>query len=152
MSVSTRTLAIAGALILVIIIAAAFMLQGGEEQPPETPAGGEEEAEETTPREEEGVETLTIKVDLTEWRIDLDTTSVKRGTKVVFEVVNSGNYVHALAVRSPGGEVIASTPNFGPGGSATLEVTFEEEGVYILYCPVGNHANLGMTTEFTVKG
>jgi hypothetical protein len=54
-------------------------------------------------------------------------------------LVNEGRVTHALSVEGFG-----STGLVGPGGEAVLEFTVEEEGVFSIWCPVGDHRARGM--------
>ena len=42
------------------------------------------------------------------------------------------------------------TETIGPGESASVTVDLES-GTYEMYCPIGNHRDLGMTGEVTVS-
>jgi uncharacterized cupredoxin-like copper-binding protein len=64
-----------------------------------------------------------------------------RTGKVTLKVVNRGRLPHALAIVGPG--VKARTHTLAGGTSATLTVTLKN-GSYTLWCPVANHAALGM--------
>ena len=79
------------------------------------------------------------------FRVDLD-----QPGKVSFRVTNDGKTVHALEVEGPDGEV--ETENIQPGKSATLAVELGEEGEFVMYCPVGNHRELGMEGKVVVGG
>jgi uncharacterized cupredoxin-like copper-binding protein len=64
-----------------------------------------------------------------------------RTGKVTLRVVNRGRFPHALAIAGPGAK--ARTRTLAAGKSATLTVTLRN-GTYTLWCPVANHAALGM--------
>lgn len=64
-----------------------------------------------------------------------------------FDVTNDGGVDHALEIEGNGIE--EETETIGPGQSASLTVDLEA-GMYELYCPIGNHRDLGMTGEITV--
>jgi hypothetical protein len=64
-------------------------------------------------------------------------------------VTNNGTMAHALAVRGPG--VNLRLPGvLQPGQTSVLRVPGMQPGAYQVYCPVDNHAGMGMTTTFTV--
>lgn len=65
-----------------------------------------------------------------------------------FVVRNEGATVHALTIKGPGTND-AQTPIIPAGGSAELTVTLQP-GSYQLWCPVGNHRQLGMETTIEV--
>ncbi|MGY1948681.1 hypothetical protein [Nocardia asiatica] len=66
-----------------------------------------------------------------------------------FVVENSGSVSHDLVIEGPGVES-RRTPRIEGGGSGELAVTLEP-GSYTLWCSVGNHRELGMSTEITVS-
>jgi plastocyanin len=86
-----------------------------------------------------------VQVTLTEWSIKLSPSKVTPGL-IRFAVTNSGQVPHALAIAGT-----AERTAVIPGGErAILEVTLEA-GAYTLYCPVGNHRDLGMQAKLTVQ-
>jgi hypothetical protein len=64
-----------------------------------------------------------------------------RPGKVTLVVVNRGKIPHSLKIAGPG--VNGKTAMLASGKSARLTVTLKD-GAYRLWCPVGNHASLGM--------
>jgi uncharacterized cupredoxin-like copper-binding protein len=64
-----------------------------------------------------------------------------------FEATNDGGVDHALEIEGNGVE--EETETIGPGESASVTVDLES-GTYEMYCPIGNHRDLGMTGEVTV--
>ncbi|MBF6271031.1 hypothetical protein [Nocardia farcinica] len=66
-----------------------------------------------------------------------------------FVVENSGSVSHDLVIEGPGVES-RRTPRIEKGGSGELAVDLEP-GTYTLWCSVGNHRELGMSTEITVS-
>ena len=82
----------------------------------------------------------TIRVTEREFKIGISATRASAGP-VRFEIKNSGNYAHALAIAGAG--VSAKTKLIKPGGSAVLLVTLEH-GVYSIWCPLPGHAAQGM--------
>src|SRR5436309_4764130 len=90
----------------------------------------------------------TVKVNLSEWKIQLAPNRV-RPRPVVFEVTNAGVVPHAFEVE--GGRLETSTPQIRPGASATLSLDLRA-GSYEVYCPVGkgSHKMLGMMNHLTV--
>ncbi|MEB3779009.1 MAG: cupredoxin domain-containing protein [Desulfurococcales archaeon] len=145
------------ALIVIVIVAVGYMaLRQGMYETPTTPTGGYEyeeptETTEATMMEETGGETVTVKVELYEWGIEMSSREVKPGVKVVFEVVNKGSYTHALEIENKDLGFEAKTRSLRPGETAKLEVTFKEPGEYEVYCPIGNHRGLGMDDMLIVK-
>lgn len=66
-----------------------------------------------------------------------------------FTLTNDGQAPHALTIEQDGSE--ESTKTISPGESASVTVELES-GEYTLYCPVGNHRELGMEGTLTVGG
>jgi uncharacterized cupredoxin-like copper-binding protein len=81
----------------------------------------------------------TVKVTLKEFKVTPST--ALRAGKVTLVVMNKGKIPHALKVAGPG--VNAKTAVLAPGKSANLTVTLRD-GSTSLWCPIGNHASLGM--------
>jgi uncharacterized cupredoxin-like copper-binding protein len=64
-----------------------------------------------------------------------------------FEATNDGGVDHALEIEGNGIEEVTDT--IAPGESASVTVDLET-GTYEMYCPIGNHRDLGMSGEVTV--
>jgi len=56
------------------------------------------------------------------------------------------------ALRNDPGLLVATTELMAPGDSKTLNVTFEQAGVYQFVCTVPDHLGAGMTGTITVQG
>jgi uncharacterized cupredoxin-like copper-binding protein len=87
-----------------------------------------------------------INVDEKDFTIELSTMEFTPGT-YTFVTTNSGQTTHALEIEGQGLE--EETEDLAPGDTAELTVTLEA-GEYELYCPVGNHKDLGMKLDITV--
>lgn len=95
-----------------------------------------------------GSETGTmVTVDETDFALELSTDTFTPGV-YTFTITNSGDTTHALEIEGPGVED-AAIDQLAPGDTAELTVTLES-GDYTVYCPVANHADMGMTTTITV--
>ena len=109
---------------------------------------------------------LEVTVSLTEFAIDVDTTTLADGP-VIFQVRNDGAIVHNLRViatdltpddlpTSRGSvdeeqlEVVARTSDFEAGGSQTSTVEQLAPGNYVLICNVPGHYQNGMAVGFEV--
>ena len=68
---------------------------------------------------------------------------------VTIRVVNKGETQHALELEGAGVE--EETETIGPGESAELTVDLKP-GTYEIYCPIGNHRELGMDGTVVVGG
>ncbi|HSJ17982.1 MAG TPA: cupredoxin domain-containing protein [Solirubrobacterales bacterium] len=92
----------------------------------------------------------TVDVTMTDFEFDPKDPTVKPG-EVTFDVVNDGETLHNMEVEGPSGA--AELPeDLQPGDSGSFSVDLGEPGKYRFYCPVGNHEDLGMVGEVTVKG
>lgn len=89
----------------------------------------------------------TVQANLTEFTINLSTTTMKAG-HVQFDVSNTGKFTHALEITGQG--VDMKTQNLNAGQTATLEMDLVP-GKYEVLCPVGNHKDRGMDTTITVQ-
>ncbi len=85
----------------------------------------------------------------TDYELDPSDPTVQPGT-VSFKVTNDGGVAHNLEVEGPKGEEELEQ-DLGPGESGTLTVDLSQPGSYEMYCPVGNHRDLGMEGEITVR-
>lgn len=69
---------------------------------------------------------------------------------VTFVVTNAADIAHGFEVEGHGLEV--AIESIAPGTTDSLTVTFEESGEYVVYCPVGDHQERGMTGTVMVGG
>jgi uncharacterized cupredoxin-like copper-binding protein len=90
----------------------------------------------------------TVDISETEFALDPDSVDVKAGS-VTFEVTNDGAIVHNFEVEGNGVEE-ALPEDLAAGDSGALTVDLEP-GTYEMYCPIGNHADDGMTGEISVE-
>jgi uncharacterized cupredoxin-like copper-binding protein len=90
----------------------------------------------------------TVDMSMTDFALDPSNPTVKAGS-VTFNVTNDGQAPHALEVEGPGGEV--ETETLDAGGSEKLTVDLNQPGTYTMYCPVGNHRDMGMEGQVTVQ-
>jgi plastocyanin len=89
----------------------------------------------------------TVTVGLKEFRLLPSTKKLHTG-KVILVAVNRGKFPHALEIKGPG--VQAKTAMLRPGQSKRLTVTLRK-GTYSLWCPVSNHAEMGMRMTLKVS-
>ncbi|MGH2994373.1 MAG: plastocyanin/azurin family copper-binding protein [Solirubrobacterales bacterium] len=121
--------------------------------------GGDDDDEDTsaatTPTTEEtgaagGGDGETVDVTATDFKFDPSDPTVAPG-EVSFDVTNDGEAPHNLEVEGPTGQ--AELPeDLQAGDSGEFSVDLSEPGTYRFFCPVGNHEDLGMVGEVTVKG
>lgn len=110
----------------------------------------------------------TVRVVLTEWAVEPETTSVSAGT-IAFDAVNEGSMEHNLVVirtdlaaddlpfsddgsrvdEGASGEVVAEVDTLEPEdtGAVTVDLT---PGGYVLICNEPGHYKAGMYVSFTV--
>jgi len=90
-------------------------------------------------------------VDLTatDFKFDPSEPAVKSG-EVSFTLKNDGQTEHSLEIEDVDGEDVEIEGDVSPGSSGTLTANLAP-GSYEFYCPVGNHKEMGMTGEITVK-
>jgi plastocyanin len=89
-----------------------------------------------------------VDISATDFRFEPAEIAVDEPGAVRFRVANDGKSVHALEVESPAGEVV--TEEIRPEGAARLRAVLDKPGSYVMYCPVGNHRELGMEGEIVV--
>ncbi|HEU5316357.1 MAG TPA: sulfocyanin-like copper-binding protein [Chloroflexota bacterium] len=85
-------------------------------------------------------------------------TQVRAAAPLTFAARNVGpagdtspRHTHNLAIEGPNGQTIQSpVPNLTGGQSANITFAALPAGNYVLYCPVGQHRNNGMSVNFTV--
>jgi len=92
----------------------------------------------------------TVKLSATEFKFTPSDPSVDKAGKVTFDVSNDGSVDHALEVEGPNGEV--ETEPIAAGQSAKLTVDLSKPGKYEMYCPIGNHKEMGMKGTVTIAG
>jgi plastocyanin len=90
----------------------------------------------------------TVDVSLTDFAIDPPNPTVPAGT-VTFAVANDGATVHNLEIEGTGVEAELE-PDLQAGDSGELTVDLQP-GTYEYFCPIGNHAEMGMDGELTVE-
>jgi plastocyanin len=88
----------------------------------------------------------TVDLTATDFHFSPPAITVDAGT-VTFVLTNNGGSSHALTIEGNG--VDESSDTIGPGDSTELTVDLTE-GEYQIFCPVGNHADMGMVGTVTV--
>jgi plastocyanin len=99
--------------------------------------------EETT----NGTASQTFSIVESDFTLSPATVTVDGPGTYTFEATNDGGVDHALEIEGNGIE--QETDTIGPGESASVTVDLES-GTYEMYCPIGNHRDLGMSGEITV--
>jgi uncharacterized cupredoxin-like copper-binding protein len=96
----------------------------------------------------EAANAYTTEVTLHDHRIEMEKQLYAGPTN--FMVRNKGSMEHNLEVEGQGIEERFDR-NLKPGETRTMQVDLEP-GTYEAYCPVDNHEDRGMRTEFNVTG
>lgn len=110
----------------------------------------------------------TVTINLSEWHLDLSTTSVERGPSDL-QIVNSGLLLHELLVvrvegedtRLPtagrvvdiaavGDRLVGEVTELSPGDDVRVTLGLEP-GRYILFCNITGHYELGMNELLEVS-
>ncbi len=120
---------------------------GGEEDKGGEKTGGTSEQEAKQPA---GKPVATVTVSETEYKLRPSSPAVPKAGVVEFTARNDGKIDHSLEVEGPGGE--AETKVLKAGQSAKVKVDLSKPGTYTMYCPVGNHRQLGMVGKVKVAG
>jgi uncharacterized cupredoxin-like copper-binding protein len=90
----------------------------------------------------------TVQLSATDFKFTPASPTVAEPGEVTFVVTNDGDTDHALEVEGPDEE--QETDTIAPGDSAELTVDLSEEGSFEMYCPIGNHKEMGMEGEVVV--
>ena len=100
-----------------------------------------------TTEETNGTPSQTFSIMESDFTLSPATVTVDGPGTYTFEATNDGGVDHALEIEGNGIE--EETDTIGPGESASITVDLES-GTYEMYCPIGNHRDLGMSGEVTV--
>jgi uncharacterized cupredoxin-like copper-binding protein len=112
--------------------------------------GGDDEGENEGENAEASAPAMTIEIVETDFKLDPATVSLEQPGTYTFRAVNQGETTHALEIEGQGLE--EETEDIEPGQSADLTVEITEPGEYEMYCPVGNHREMGMVGTVEVAG
>lgn len=84
-----------------------------------------------------------------EYSFDPSGIVVRGAGRLEIRLRNDGSLAHNIKVRR-GGELVGGTPSF-PAGETESALVVLEHGNYELVCTVGDHEELGMKGELTVR-
>jgi uncharacterized cupredoxin-like copper-binding protein len=137
----------------VVALAAGALVVAGcgddEDEPSGERAAGGDTATERTEKPAGGA-SQTIRLSATDFRFTPENPRVDKPGTVKFVTKNDGQAPHALEVEGPSGE--AETKTIQAGQSAELTVKLDEAGSFTMYCPIGNHRQMGMEGKVEVAG
>jgi plastocyanin len=122
---------------------------GGDDDSDTTGTTGASATTSTTGAKSGGGGSSTIQLSETDFALNPPNPTVKAG-EVTINATNDGAVPHNIEVEGPGEEQELES-DLAPGDSGTLTVDLSEPGTYEWYCPVGNHRDMGMEGEITVK-
>lgn len=112
--------------------------------------GGRDYGAATAPREDDGGEGQTLRISADPGgalSFDRSSLSAEAG-RVTIVMQNPSDLPHAVEIVDGGPEATGETVGNGGVSRATAEL---EAGDYEYICPVGNHADAGMTGTLTVR-
>jgi plastocyanin len=109
--------------------------------------GGDDE--ENEPRSVTVNPNSTLEVTGDEYSFDPGAVVVRGAGPLTIRLRNAGELAHNLRIERDG-EDVGGTPTF-PGGETQSGRVNLEHGRYEMICTVGDHAELGMRGEFTVR-
>lgn len=89
-----------------------------------------------------------VEIEATSYAYSPATVTVPAG-RVRFVVHNASDIVHGFEVEGEGLE--EEIAEIEPGATDSLTVAFEQSGTYVIYCPVGDHEQRGMTGTLDVE-
>jgi len=92
----------------------------------------------------------TLRIIATEYAFDGDAASISVGETIRFELVNEGDLDHELQLLNERGTVLGQVPRLAPGATGSVEVFFEEAGVYTVICDIDDHQFRGQRASFPV--
>jgi uncharacterized cupredoxin-like copper-binding protein len=125
--------------VAVLVFAIALSACGGDDGDESPAAGDTATASESS---------ATIEIVETDFKLDPATVELDGPGTYTFRALNQGETTHALEIEGQGLE--EETEELEPGESGELTVEITEPGEYELYCPVGNHREMGMVGTVTV--
>jgi uncharacterized cupredoxin-like copper-binding protein len=91
----------------------------------------------------------TVNLTATDFKFNPTDPTVSSGD-VTFDMKNDGQATHSLEIEDVNGQDKELEGDVSPGQSGTLKVNLPP-GKYEFYCPIGNHKEMGMEGEITVK-
>ena len=133
--------------VLVVVVSGLVVVGCGDDEETSQEGGGGGQAETEQAPEPSKPAAQTVDISATDFKFDPANPKVKAGV-VKFNLTNDGQAPHALEVEAPGGEV--ETEVIQAGQSASVEADLSEGGTVVMYCPVGNHREMGMEGEIRV--
>ena len=91
--------------------------------------------------------TQTLEIELAEFSIIPEETSLHEGDGLRIIITNNGEIDHDFAIQSLGIQV----PLIAPGDTVTIDILLEETGSFEFICTIAGHKELGMTGTLNVN-
>lgn len=91
-----------------------------------------------------------VMITFSEFAFSPSNVTVTQGRPIQFVATNGGKYPHNISFKYDGKSSAVFAQPIRGGQSATADYTFNEAGTWEMYCPVGNHAAMGMVGKITV--
>ncbi len=95
-----------------------------------------------------GAPVKTIRIVEQEYSLSPSSISISKPGLYVLQGVNQGTISHGIAIEGNG--LHMDGPIVSPGQTSTVRVTISRGGSYEVYCPVGNHKEMGMEGHLTL--
>lgn len=83
-----------------------------------------------------------------EYSLSPSSISISKPGLYVLQGVNQGTISHGIAIEGNG--IDMDGPIVSPGQTSTVRVAISKGGSYEVYCPVGNHKEMGMEGHLTL--
>ncbi len=100
----------------------------------------------------DGPVSQTVEVTATEYAFAADSsTTILAGAVVQFRLLNAGSLVHELQVLDENGRLVDRVERLEPGTSGTVNIGFDDAGVYQFICDVDDHLSRGQRATFRVN-
>ena len=93
----------------------------------------------------------TLRITATEYAFGGESATITAGETIRFELVNEGEIDHELQLLNSDGRILGQIERLAPGQSGSVEVNFDEPGVYTVICDIDDHQILGQTASFAVE-
>lgn len=95
-----------------------------------------------------GAPVKTIRIVEKEYSLSPSSIPISKPGLYVLQGVNQGTISHGIAIEGNG--IDMDGPIVSPGQTSTVRVTISKGGSYEVYCPVGNHKEMGMEGHLTL--
>ncbi len=91
-----------------------------------------------------------VNITFSEFAFSPNDITVTQGRPIQFIATNSGKFPHNISFKYEGKTSTVFASPIRGGQPAMAEYTFADAGTWEMFCPVGNHAAMGMVGKITV--